>query len=77
VASIVRESLAVNKQRSHGFNVERFNLKKLNEIEGEEQYYVEVSNRFVVWKIWMLKWKLIVPGKRLEREKKKRESRLF
>jgi hypothetical protein len=26
--------------------MERFNLKKLNEVEGEEQYHVDVSNRF-------------------------------
>jgi hypothetical protein len=26
--------------------VERFNLKKLNEVEGKEQYRVVVSNRF-------------------------------
>jgi hypothetical protein len=26
--------------------MERFNLKKLNEVEGEEQYRVEISNRF-------------------------------
>jgi hypothetical protein len=26
--------------------MEKFNLKKLNEVEGEEQYRVEVSNRF-------------------------------
>jgi hypothetical protein len=26
--------------------VERFNLKKLNEVEGKEQFRVEVSNRF-------------------------------
>jgi hypothetical protein len=26
--------------------VERFNLKNLNEVEGKEQYHVEVSNRF-------------------------------
>jgi hypothetical protein len=26
--------------------MERFNLKKLNEVEGKEQYPVEVSNRF-------------------------------
>jgi hypothetical protein len=26
--------------------MERFNHKKLNDVEGEEQYYVEVSNRF-------------------------------
>jgi hypothetical protein len=26
--------------------MERFNLEKLNEVEGKEQYCVEVSNRF-------------------------------
>jgi hypothetical protein len=26
--------------------MERFNLKKLNEVEGKENYRVEVSNRF-------------------------------
>jgi lipoate-protein ligase A len=26
--------------------MERFNLKKLNEVEGKEKYCVEVSNRF-------------------------------
>jgi hypothetical protein len=26
--------------------MERFNLKKLNEVEGKEQFRVEVSNRF-------------------------------
>jgi hypothetical protein len=35
----------VIKQRSHRFNMERFNLKKLNEVEGKEQHCVEV------WKI--------------------------
>jgi hypothetical protein len=25
--------------------MERFNLKKLNEVEGKEQYLVEISNR--------------------------------
>jgi hypothetical protein len=43
-----REQLAVNKQRSHRFHMEGFNLKKLNEVEGEEQYRIEVSNRFAV-----------------------------
>jgi hypothetical protein len=40
-----RERLAVNKQRSHRFHIDRFNLKKLNNIEGKEQFFVEVSNR--------------------------------
>jgi hypothetical protein len=26
--------------------MDRFNLKKLNEVEGKERYHVEVSNRF-------------------------------
>jgi hypothetical protein len=46
VVAKVRERLAVNTQRSQRFHMERFNLKKLNEVEGKEQYHVEVSNRF-------------------------------
>jgi hypothetical protein len=41
-----RGRLAVNKQPTHGFHIERFNLKKLNEVESKEQYRVEISNRF-------------------------------
>jgi hypothetical protein len=40
----VRERLAVDKQRSLRFHMERFNLKKLNEVEGKEQYRVEATN---------------------------------
>jgi hypothetical protein len=46
VVAKVRERLAVNKQRSQRFDKERFNLKKLNDVEGKEQFLVEVSNRF-------------------------------
>jgi hypothetical protein len=46
VVAKVRERLAVNKQRSQRFDMERFNLKKLNNVEGKEQFRVEVSNRF-------------------------------
>jgi hypothetical protein len=48
VVEKVRKKLAVNKQRSHRFEMERFNLKKLNEVEGKEQFRAEVSNRFAV-----------------------------
>jgi hypothetical protein len=40
----------VNKQRSQRFNIEKFNLKKLNDVEGKEQFRVEVSNRFAALK---------------------------
>jgi hypothetical protein len=36
----VKERLAVNKQRSHGFHMERIYLKKLNGIESREIYRV-------------------------------------
>jgi hypothetical protein len=42
----VRERLAVNKQEAHKFDVERFNLKKRNELEVRKQYQIKVSNRF-------------------------------
>jgi hypothetical protein len=46
VVAKFRERQAVNKQRSHRFHMERFNFKKLNEIEGKGRGYIEVSNRF-------------------------------
>jgi hypothetical protein len=46
VVAKVRERLAVNKQRSQRFDMERFNLKKLNDVESKAQFRVEVSNRF-------------------------------
>jgi hypothetical protein len=42
----VRERLEVSKQTAHRIHMERFNLKKLNEVEGKEQCCVEISNRF-------------------------------
>jgi hypothetical protein len=41
----------VRKQRTYRIHKERFSLKKLNEVEGKEQYCVEISNRFAVLEI--------------------------
>jgi hypothetical protein len=30
----------------HRVHMERFNLKKLNKVEGKEQYHVKISNTF-------------------------------
>jgi hypothetical protein len=46
VATKVRGRLAANKQRWQRFHHERFNPKKLNEVGDNEQYRIEVSNRF-------------------------------
>jgi hypothetical protein len=45
VVEKVRERLAVSIHTTHKFQMERFNLNKLNEVEGKEQYRVEISNR--------------------------------
>jgi hypothetical protein len=44
--TIIRERLAVSKQITYRFHMERFNLKKLKDKEGKGQYRVEISNRF-------------------------------
>jgi hypothetical protein len=49
VVAKVMERLAVKKQRSRRFHMERFNLKTLNEVEGKEKYRVEVSSRFAAF----------------------------
>jgi hypothetical protein len=56
----------VNKQRSQRFIMERFRLNNLNEVEGKEKYHAEVSKRLHLWKVWTMKWKFIVIGKRLD-----------
>jgi hypothetical protein len=43
VVAKVRERLAARKQKMHRFHMQRFNLRKLNEVEGKEQYLVEIS----------------------------------
>jgi macrodomain Ter protein organizer (MatP/YcbG family) len=42
----VSDRLAVNKQRLQRFHTERFNLKKLNEVESKEKYCTQVSSMF-------------------------------
>jgi hypothetical protein len=43
VVAKVRERLAINKQRSQIFHMGKFNIKKLNEVEGKKRYCTEVS----------------------------------
>jgi hypothetical protein len=46
VVANVRKRLAVSKRATRKFDMERFNLKKLNEVESEEQYQVKIPDRF-------------------------------
>jgi hypothetical protein len=39
------------KQAALKFDGERFNLRKLNELEGRKQYRIKISNRFAVLEI--------------------------
>jgi len=42
----VRERLAVSKQAAQNFDKDRFNLRKLNELEVRKQYRIKITNRF-------------------------------
>jgi hypothetical protein len=41
----VREKPSMFKQRLQRFFMERFNLKKLNEVEGRKMYHIKASKR--------------------------------
>ena len=42
----VRERLALSKQAAQKFDVERFNLRMLSELEVRKQYQIKKSDRF-------------------------------
>jgi hypothetical protein len=46
VAAKLRERLSVMKQVAPKFDMQRFDLRKLNDAEVKEQYQVKITNRF-------------------------------
>ena len=50
VVAKLRERLAVCKQAAQKFEGERFNLKKLKELEIKEKYQIEITNMFAPWR---------------------------
>jgi hypothetical protein len=42
----LRERISVSKRARQNFNLERFDLKKLDDVEVKEKYQTEISNRF-------------------------------
>jgi hypothetical protein len=46
VVAKVRERLAVSEQAAQKFDGERFNLRKLNELEVMKEYQTEITKRF-------------------------------
>jgi hypothetical protein len=46
VVTKVRERLGVSKQGAQKFDGERFNLRKLNELEVKKKYQIEITDRF-------------------------------
>jgi hypothetical protein len=48
VVAELRERISVSKQAKQKFDLERFDLKKLVDVEVKEKYQLEISNRFAV-----------------------------
>jgi hypothetical protein len=62
-----KENLAVKKKRSQIFRMERSNHNKLNEVEGKEQFRVEISNMFRALEDLDVELNINSAWKRLER----------
>jgi len=45
----VKERFSVSKQAVQKFDVDRFNLRKLSELEVRKQYQIKFSNRFAAF----------------------------
>ena len=45
VVAEIRERLAVSKEAAQRFDLERLNLRKLNELKVRKQYQIEITNR--------------------------------
>jgi hypothetical protein len=48
VIAEVRKRLAVSKEETQQFDVERFNLRKISELEFRKEFQVEISKRTAV-----------------------------
>jgi len=46
VVTKIKARWAVNEQEAQKFDVERFNLRMLNELEVRKRYQIEIANRF-------------------------------
>jgi hypothetical protein len=46
VVAKVRERLAVSKQEAQKLDVQRFNLRKLSDLQVKKQYQIKISNGF-------------------------------
>ena len=49
VIAKVTERMAVSKQTTQKFEGERFNLRKLNELEVRKRYHIKISKRLQLW----------------------------
>jgi hypothetical protein len=63
VVAKVRERQEVSKEATHRVHMERLNPKKLNGVEGKQQYRVEISNTFsnsviIICTVTTCKWSI-------------------
>ena len=59
----VRERLAVSKQAAQNFDWERFNLRKLNDLEVRKQYRLRLQTGLQLWRTCVMTRKKIVIGR--------------
>jgi DNA repair ATPase RecN len=56
VAAKLRERLSVSKQIAQKSDMQRFDLKKLNDADIKEQYWAKLQTGLQLWKTLMVMW---------------------
>jgi hypothetical protein len=54
VVAKIRERLAIRKQEAQKFDVEKFNLGKLSELEVRKQYQIKISPGLQLWSTYFI-----------------------
>jgi hypothetical protein len=67
VAAKLRERLSVSKRVAQKFDMQRLDLRKLNDAEVKEQCRSKLQTGLQLWKTLMIMWIRIGPGKILEK----------
>jgi hypothetical protein len=63
----LKERISVSKRERQKFDIERFDLKYLEDLEVKEKYQIEISNRFVGLESLDVSFYINVLGKVLEK----------
>jgi hypothetical protein len=77
VIAKLRERLSVSKRAALKFDMQRFDLRKLNNAEVRNSIKSKSQRSLQLWKTWMIMWTSVGLGEILERKSKFQPKRIW